>query len=735
MQSSPLFGDFLVLNGVISAMQLNAALEAQRDGTLLRSMVALSDERLTESDLAEIIRRHVATGESLEAAAVSLGHISEEAARTQLRAEKKHRIPLGAILMEQGAIDRNTLERWLHRFAGQVHDKSALIPLLQQIHLLQGLDQAILERIANALHLKVYERDETIFYEKDDNDGLYIIESGLVRMSVFTRQEEHELGFFRSGDSFGISGILDARERGQRAIALTKSRLWRLGQSDFRQLVDAYPQFSIAAVRHLSTGLSYVFKSIQGERHLFEANVVTIFAQETSTRCMKLVQQTIRELYREGWKSTQVLYAGGKVDLPAEGTPAAFNTDNAPGPDFTCVRTDRILSNDADWLPGWLHGEAKSIDRLVIIAPAGCSESYARMLVENSARTIVLVEDQIPEFIPALKVGRDRLYVLDSQRAHPIIADIHSRLTVEAGQYLPQLLMDDDMPAGSAFSGDPSRKCFAARKLMRWLAGKTLGLAFGGGGARVLAHIGILDVLIDEEGIEVDEVAGTSGGSVVAGLVALGMSSAMIFDFFDRYTIKSKKNPLVDFTIPIRSIASGKRFEGLLRKGFGNRLVYASKLPYFPVTTDLQTGRIFLPRICPIWKASKASAAIPGFHPVMPIGGRLLGDGGVLNNVPASILRDFGSNTVISLNITVDPSRAKFEKPNVLSALVRGVDIMLFKAVSLHEKYTDLDLRPAVAGYATTDFSHGLQLREIGRACARENIKQIRRLASRAEEA
>ncbi|MCB1322118.1 MAG: patatin-like phospholipase family protein, partial [Leptospiraceae bacterium] len=321
--------------------------------------------------------------------------------------------------------------------------------------------------------------------------------------------------------------------------------------------------------------------------------------------------------------------------------------------------------------------------------------------------------------------GRDRVfYIASGQQIHERAQVINQLVPEATREYFPQLIHPDQL------RHKPDQTPEAARRLARWLNGTTVGVAFGGGGARVMAHLGFLEML-EEEGLEVDEVAGASGGAVVAGMFATGMSPKQIVNFFEENAIRSKKNPLVDFTIPIKAMAAGKRFERLLKRGFHRQHVYETRIPYFPVTTDMSTGREFRPRMSEIWRAAKGSAAIPGFHPIVQLGGHLLGDGGILNNVPASVVKKFGSGAVISLNITPDPAGNRVNPDRMLSALIQGVDIMLFKSVEQHLKYTDIESRPNVDGYGTADFAAGFDLLRLGREEAERHRRDVRKLKER----
>lgn len=729
MEKSHLLGEFLVKNQVVTMHELLNALEFQRDSLKIFNLMSIMERSLEQKDIEQIMQRQIEAGESLEQAAITLGLLAPTEIDLNYLNDKSNRIPLGKILVQHGVVDTATMENWVERFENQIFDNQNQLPLLKKIPLFEKLSDERLSNIAIKLSYKQYEAGQLIFGENADSDAIYLIESGLVRMSLKTPEGLHELGTFSSNMYFGLNGVLDGRKRGQRAEAVLKSILWKLHREDFQKILRENPEVSFAALSHMSTGLSNVFRTIKGDKSVLKTNIVSIFVDDSSSQCIALVHDIIREIYSIHQNPVQVLYSLPGLNLPLKSTPEAFlvQTRSRKNQTFLCLNSPGLDDvQDFDWLVKWLHQESRSIDSLILIARADSKSGLKKMLLSSSARSLVLLENQIPQdLLTRLKPGRDRLYYIASgKNIHTGAATIHQYLNDEARKYFPQLLHPHQMLTGS---GKPSK---AAKSLTRWLNGTTLGVAFGGGGARIMAHLGFLE-LLEAEGVEVDEVAGSSGGAVIAGMLAIGMSSSEIVNFFTVNAINARKNPLVDFTIPIKAMAAGKRFEKLLKKGFGKLHIYETNIPYFPVATDMRTGNEYLARLSPIWIAAKGSAAIPGFHPIVKLNDQLLGDGGILNNVPASVLRKFGSGAVISLNITPNPSGSKLNPDRMLSALVQGIDIMLFQSVEKHLKYTDIESKPNVDGYGTADFAAGLELLERGREEAARHRREVILLVDR----
>jgi predicted acylesterase/phospholipase RssA/CRP-like cAMP-binding protein len=185
-------------------------------------------------------------------------------------------------------------------------------------------------------------------------------------------------------------------------------------------------------------------------------------------------------------------------------------------------------------------------------------------------------------------------------------------------------------------------------RVARTLTGSDFGVALSGGGARGFAHIGAFKALA-AHGIEVDHVGGTSMGSVIAGEFALGWS---IEEMIAR---NSKEFPsaavLGDLTLPVIAMGRGRSSVKLLRNLFGETMIEDLLTPYFCVSCNLSRAEIVVHDRGPLWLWSRASSSVPGIGPPVPFGGDLLVDGGVLNNLPADVLRNRCHGPVLAVDV------------------------------------------------------------------------------------
>lgn len=172
-------------------------------------------------------------------------------------------------------------------------------------------------------------------------------------------------------------------------------------------------------------------------------------------------------------------------------------------------------------------------------------------------------------------------------------------------------------------------------------------LALGGGAARGAAHIGVLRGL-EEDGIQVAAVAGTSMGAIVGAMIAEGLSSEEMAEVFDAV------NNLAVGRIVVGSVV-GNAFWDLLREILGSGSIQALKMPYAAVCCDVESGGEVVLREGSVADAARASSAIPGILSPMRIGGHVLIDGGMVNPVPITAAHALGDLPVLGVNVLRPP--------------------------------------------------------------------------------
>jgi len=181
------------------------------------------------------------------------------------------------------------------------------------------------------------------------------------------------------------------------------------------------------------------------------------------------------------------------------------------------------------------------------------------------------------------------------------------------------------------------------------LSRKKVGLALGGGAARGLAHIGVLEVL-EKEGIPIDMIAGTSAGAAIGALYAEGKDTSRIKDLV--LDIKWwRLAPLVDLALPKTGFIGGRKVKELLKLMIGDIEFGDLKIPLACVAADIMTGEEVVIKEGSVLEAVRASISIPVVFTVAKWRGRYLVDGGLVNPVPVSVLKRMGADFIIAVNV------------------------------------------------------------------------------------
>ena len=173
-------------------------------------------------------------------------------------------------------------------------------------------------------------------------------------------------------------------------------------------------------------------------------------------------------------------------------------------------------------------------------------------------------------------------------------------------------------------------------RLARLVSGNGTGLVLGGGGARGFAHLGAWRAL-NELGVEIDAIGGASIGAPMGVMMALQLPADEL-----ETMVAAMFRGLLDYTVPVVSLLKGERIARNISQALADTDVRDTWLPFFCVSTNLTRSSVEVHDRASAATAVRASVAIPGVLPPVPLGGDLLVDGGVLNNLPCDVMRATG---------------------------------------------------------------------------------------------
>ncbi len=246
--------------------------------------------------------------------------------------------------------------------------------------------------------------------------------------------------------------------------------------------------------------------------------------------------------------------------------------------------------------------------------------------------------------------------------------------------------------------------------MARFFRRPKVGLALSGGGARGLAHIGVLKVL-EREDIPVDFLAGTSMGGIIAAAYAAGLSIEYIEKEALRMGRLRNLITLMDRSLPRLGLFEGQKVQEYLAGHLGDITFDELKIPLALVAVDLETGEEVVLRKGRVVDAVRATISLPGVFAPYRLDGRLLVDGGVLNNLPADVVREMGADAVIAVDVGIKPEDLphflEAEKkrlpltqiPLIIETLRRTVGIMegWINAQKLAQAKPEVLIKPALS--------------------------------------
>ncbi|KAI8871600.1 patatin-domain-containing protein [Ramicandelaber brevisporus] len=204
-------------------------------------------------------------------------------------------------------------------------------------------------------------------------------------------------------------------------------------------------------------------------------------------------------------------------------------------------------------------------------------------------------------------------------------------------------------PVPRAYRG--MRSDFA--RLARRLTGQSVGVVLSGGGARGMAHIGMLRAM-EDAGVPVDMIGGTSIGSFMGGLYAGASDSYAIMRYARMFAQRTASmwRQALDLTYPVTAMLTGHELNRSTWKVFADTQIEDLWLPYFCVTTNITHSRAEVHQTGYLWRYVRASMTLAGYMPPLCDNGNMLVDGGYLDNMPVGIMRSLGAKTIIAIDVS-----------------------------------------------------------------------------------
>uniref|UniRef100_A0A8C8K8L7 lysophospholipase n=1 Tax=Oncorhynchus tshawytscha TaxID=74940 RepID=A0A8C8K8L7_ONCTS len=278
-------------------------------------------------------------------------------------------------------------------------------------------------------------------------------------------------------------------------------------------------------------------------------------------------------------------------------------------------------------------------------------------------------------------------------------------------------------------------------RLARVLTGNSIALVLGGGGARGCSHVGVIKAM-EEAGIPIDIVGGTSIGSFIGALYAEERSAVRTKQRAREWSkaMNSVFKTILDLTYPITSMFTGAAFNTSISKVFQDKQAEDLWLPYFNVTTDITASAMRVHQDGSLWRYVRASMTLSGYLPPLcdPKDGNLLMDGGYINNLPADIARNMGAKTVIAIDVgsqdetdlcnygdslsgwwllwkRINPWAEKVKVPDMAEIQSRLAYVSCVRQLEVVKKSAYCEyIRPPIDRFKTMDFGKFDEIYDVG---------------------
>ncbi len=558
-------------------------------------------------------------------------------------------------------------------------DPSADVPaVLTTVPLLAPLPahaRADLAAESSWIHLPA---GEFLFRQGDPAGSLAIVWTGRLEVLDESGPSPRRVGALQRGSWVGELSLLTGEPRSASIRALRDSQLLSIPRDAFDRVLQREPELGLGLARSLAAQLQHT------------SGITPSTPRPDTIAVLPLGGPLPVGAVVEGLRAVAARH--GRVAVLDE-TTTATGTVPAAWPallDRVEADTDVVVLAclDPQAHPEWAAFCARSADRAVALLRGGRPPDWS---------------------VPLLHRRTDLAFVgasLLSARIDPGLRALAPR----AHHHLPE---------GEAIDA-------AIARLARRVTGHAVGVVFSGGGARGLAHLGVIEELT-AAGIPVDRVGGCSAGSLAAGLLARGvppdeMIARCRTELVDHH-------PFADVTVPRESLIKGRRALAMLGRLLGEVRIEELSIPFFSVSADLHSGDLVVHRTGPLRDAVAASMTIPGFAPPFPDGERLHVDGGLLDNFPVDVMVDADEGPVIGVDVMRDfvgtDRTGRNAVPRIASTIARAMVLGGWQRAERNRRLADVLISPDVDAVGLFEFERIDDAVAAGREAARAALPAI----------
>jgi len=651
--------------------------------------------------------------------------------------------------------------------------------LIESSALFRNLQPHETANILARLQLISYDRGARILERGVWHGHLYIIASGLVSILL---QEEAGSGTriaqLGPGECFGEMSLITGEPPSATVRAEQDTMLWVLPQADFLTLIGTCPTLlqninAILSLRLARTNLQFL-SDYAAERVWLSLADSSVAPLERS-----LALHIADALAMRSHKRVLMLEFCGQDEAigprfaahPAQIRPTllecandhsllqahhglTFTDDGQHYPAFAAVTpaSEQVTTLDTSALRSTIIDLAGLYDYLLLVTTQATPSDLVQAIAEQCSRAIVILGAQFAapkKFIAPGMRKNTKDNVLSLFVAHvperPTIG-IQDRYAAHLGHAVTHLLPADTRLLQQCWEQQVMLRQNAAEAeltkavdfVARHIGRQTIGIAFGGGGARGFAHLGVLERLL-HYGIPLDYIAACSSGIITPGMYLIGKSfaeSEAIFLEIQRH--------IVQWSFPRTSIFSNKGVKRMLREYCGDLRFEDLTTPFAMVAIDLTTrAGVVLDRGL-LWQAGLACVALPGIFPPVLVGDHILMDAGMHDPVPIRLIRKMGADILLASELggQEPPSlesatpwleesshqgqQKRLRSPHIVDVLLRTYDLTM-ATIGMHSiREADVVIRPKLHRISLRQFSEGRKFVEVGREAVEQALPELK---------
>jgi predicted acylesterase/phospholipase RssA/CRP-like cAMP-binding protein len=586
-----------------------------------------------------------------------------------------------------------------------------------------GLSDQACREIAEAAEVVVAETGQAIHRRDQPMTDVFLIVHGRLKQDVYDVQGKDLLTHYQvAGGQFGGISAALGEPMPIDCVAADPSTLLRFNYSRCLELTKKYDQFRLNWLRILATSIkSNLFR----DRSPVRSRMIAFFHQSSQTR--QLTTQLLQRLQSFG--ESPCLLTDDRDRPPVKDVRMRV----APSEGEDQLRPDEIRRLVGEWLADSQRivcelATSYDIQRAGNLVEV-CEQVFWCVTAENWQASIPVLQ-QLLDRSPGWQNKINVVWLLDGEEVPlaPGLRDLATRdFKICRSARLPK--------QGMVLS-------YGFQRLIQFLRGVQIGVALGGGAARGMAHLGVLKVL-EQNGIVVDRIAGTSAGAMTGIVYGSGMDVDYAVDRFVNDLRPSwffRHVPRGEHWYLLYKYRTGQ-FDPMLRKYLGNRCLEQLPLPVHSITVDLVTGQAVTRDEGDAVHGIIESINLPVLAPPINRKGQALVDGGLINNVPADVLVSRGCNFVIAVSVTnkmqhefarnrPDTPTAKMKRASTLQTVLRSYLVQSVNMNSIGVQPADIVIEPDVSSFQLTEFAKTDQLSAVGEETALDSIQQIKQQLS-----